>query len=376
MPRTALDTDGRNLTDVLLYLQLNELELFAELRTIMRSAFPDVRQLSVHQDVSENVTSLSGEPVVYFDGRSRPIPLRLCGTGLEQMLALAVGILTAREARLFLIDEPQAYLHPHAERSLLLLLEQHHEHQYIVASHSHVLLRARPLSQVRLMHLDDGWTRIVDDARGEQLLDELGVTAADLWLADRLLWVEGPSEEEVFGAIADKVLTSAQLATLAIRRMPEAASRFASKNQASAQAAYTFCSETTAAVAPLPVRMRFVFDADEKSEHFRAQMQIASSEQAVFLPMRELENTFLHPLLILAAMNELTSGLGLDPPDPQDVQESLATLLAADDDDELYPSGRTAGADAQVEIRASRVLDRLWWKFATARYDKVRDGQR
>ena len=52
------------------------------------------------------------------------------------MLALAVGVLTATEPQLFLIDEPQAYLHPAAERSMLSLLESHPQHQYIIATHS------------------------------------------------------------------------------------------------------------------------------------------------------------------------------------------------------------------------------------------------
>ena len=30
--------------------------------------------------------------------------------------------------------------------------------------------------------------------RSEQILEGLGVTAADLWLVDRLVWVEGPAK--------------------------------------------------------------------------------------------------------------------------------------------------------------------------------------
>jgi hypothetical protein len=121
--------------------------------------------------------------------------------------------------------------------------------------------------------------------------------------------------------------------------------------------------------------MRFVFDADEKSEAFREQMQAASSQQAIFLPVRELENCFLDSPLIVAALNELTSGLGLGPPDPRAVQDSLANLLAEEENAELYPAGRTASVEAGFEVKASVVLDRLWWEFATARYDKVRDGR-
>jgi len=369
-----LQPDARNLADVVLHLYLNHrYDIFAEVETMMQSAFVGLRGLAV-PTAEQPGGKLQGEPQVYFEGRADPIPLRLCGTGLEQMLALAIGVLTAKEPRLILIDEPQAYLHPHAERSMLRLFDDHPEHQFIVATHSHTLLRSQPLARARLLSLEDGRTRVAHIHDEQQVLGELGVSAADLWLVDRLLWVEGPTEERVFQLLAAEKLPDAENSTMGIRRMPES-SRFAGSTR-EAQAAYDFCTEVAQAIAPLAVDMLFVFDTDEKSADFRKRIQEASHDRAVFLPVRELENLFLKPALLqrgLAARCELAE---LEAPDLETVTAKLDELLSKRDDPDLYPRGTSTEEDALKVVRGSSLLKRLWWDLVTADYDKVRDGER
>lgn len=369
-----LQPDARNLTDVVLHLYLNHrYDIFAEVETMMQSAFAGLRGLAV-PTAEQPGGKLQGEPQVYFEGRADPIPLKHCGTGLEQMLALAIGVLTAKEPRLVLIDEPQAYLHPHAERSMLKLFEDHPEHQFIVATHSHTLLRAQPLARARLLSLKDDGTRVAHIHDAQQVLGELGVNAADLWLVDRLLWVEGPTEERVFDLVAASRMTDAERSTMGIRRMPEA-SRFAGSNR-EAQAAYDFCNEVAKAIAPLAVDMLFVFDADEKSADFREQIQKASHDRVEFLSVRELENLFLRPELLqrgLAARCELAD---IEPPDLETVTAKFDELIAEHDDPDLYPRGTSTEEDDLQVVKGSSLLKRLWWDLVRADYDKVRDGER
>jgi predicted ATPase len=373
---TDLQSDARNLTDVLLNVILNHpYDTFTEVQGIMQTAFPGLKGLAVPTaEQPGGGNQLQGEPQVYFEGRADPIPLRLCGTGLEQMLALAIGVLTAKEPRLVLIDEPQAYLHPHAERSMLRLFDDHPEHQFIVATHSHTLLRAQPLTRARLLSLEDGRTRVAHIQDEQQVLSELGVSAADLWLVDRLLWVEGPTEERVFELVAASRMTDAERSTLGIRRMPEA-SRFAGSKR-EAQAAYDFCSEVAKVIAPVAVDMLFVFDADEKSADFRERIGKASHDRGEFLPAREIENLFLKPELLQRGLAERCELAELEAPDLTTVTEKFNKLLAKRDDLELYPRGTPIDGDALQVVRGSRLLKRLWWDLATAEYDKVRDGER
>ncbi len=121
--------------------------------------------------------------------------------------------------------------------------------------------------------------------------------------------------------------------------------------------------------------MRLLFDADEKSDGFRRGMEEASAGRAWFLEVRELENLFLDPELLHAALESLTERLDLTPPEPAAVAARVAEMLAATGDPELYPNGVAEGAEPAAAIVASRVLGRLWWEFLSCDYEKVRDGR-
>src|SRR5262249_32310445 len=141
--------------------------------------------------------------VLYKDGRV--VPLKHCGTGIEQLLIVATGVLSEPHPCVFLIDEPHAHLHPFAERELLRFIDRHRHHQYIVATHSGVFLNSVRLSQARLVYQEGARTRISAIQRAMQVLAELGFTAADLWSHDVLVWVEGPTEVAIISRLLDSI---------------------------------------------------------------------------------------------------------------------------------------------------------------------------
>jgi hypothetical protein len=373
---TELMPDARNLSDVLLNLELSErFGMFEEVESVMRSAFPGLRGLSVAARNQTGGAQLQGEPHVYFEGSPESVPLRLCGTGLEQMLAMAVGVLTAKQPRLVLIDEPQAYLHPHAERSMLSLFASHPEHQYIIATHSHTLLASQPLRRTRLLSLQGGRTRVAQVADEQDALEALEVSAADLWLVDRLIWVEGPTEERVFELVATHVLPESERSTLGIHRMPDA-SQFASKTSKKAEATFRFCAEVARAIAPIAVEMRFVFDSDEKSSDFVQRLNEVSNNRTIFLPVREIENLFLVPALIHECIAQTCAEANIQEPTPESVSKMFGELLAAVDDKRLYPAGPPDTSKNVTVVKGSRLLQELWWEFVGSDYRKVEDGER
>jgi ABC-type ATPase involved in cell division len=372
-PQSQLLPDASNLTNVLVHLQQNHpTTLFQSLIEFLRSAFPTIDTLSI-QTPPDIGAQMQGEPRVYYRNREEPVHLRLCGSGVEQMVALATALLIAPRQQLVLVDEPQAYLHPHAERSLLELFEAHPEHQYVVATHSGLLLNSRPLSQARLLTLSEGETRIADVADRAELLDEIGLTAADLWLADRVLWVEGPSEESVFRLLVDAMLSPAERAALSIRRMP-GVSRFSGQSQRRAEATYRFCEEVTATVSPLPIQMRFLFDSDGKSDEQKQRIREASHDRADFLPVRELENLFLADSVVVRAIQGRCEDLERQPVASADIEVSLAGLIAAVDDRDLFPDGPPGDEDPRRVVHGTRVLQRLYWTLTASEYDKTSDA--
>lgn len=373
-PEPTLASDAQNLPNVLAFLVNNQRwSIFAELEEFIRSAFPQLAGVATPMAGAPP----QGEVILSYGGISaREVPLRLCGTGIERMLALAVGILTAPHPQLFLIDEPQAYLHPAAERSMLLLLEQHPEHQYIIATHSNYLLNATPLSQVRLLTIADGTTKVNEFPGRDEVLSELGVTAADLWLSDSVLWVEGPSEAQVLELVLNREFRGRER-NVTVKAMP-GASRFSSRSQRQAEATYRFCNDVTAAVAPLPITMRFLFDVDEKSPELINGITNASGGRARFLPVRELENLFLEETVLHKALSEHADALERKAPLLNDVRAALYENLGSLADSSLYPRG--AGAETEDDQRrlivGSEVLKRIYWLFGNVEYDKVADGRR
>jgi predicted ATPase len=103
-------------------------------------------------------------------------PLQDCDTGIEQMFMIATAILTAKNPKLFLIDEPHAFLHPAAERYLLRLMQEHLEHQYVVATHSPVFLNSLPLHSTRLITISGAGSQINSVQEATEILESGGNT--------------------------------------------------------------------------------------------------------------------------------------------------------------------------------------------------------
>jgi predicted ATPase len=374
---SVLQPDGANLADVLNKLISERNPTFDAVQEFIQRAFPQIHRIGVK--LNDNAEPIQGVPAIYYrHAPQRSVLLEHAGTGIAQLLTLATGVLTNADPRLFLIDEPQAFLHPQAERDLLALLEEHEEHQYVIATHSHFLLSATPLTQARLLRVEEGATRVFAPSR-DDLLAELGITAADLWLADRVLWVEGPSEVSMFELLLDRVPESRPRATW-IKPMPVAASLFTRRNDE--DMAFRFVNEVVEATRGSGLKMRFLFDRDERTDEQRERLRMASGNRADFLERRELENYLLDPDLIFESLSAVRAehdarGQLKDEIGPLDIERMRETLndhLQQLGDPKLFPAGLRDGRAPIEDVKGSEVLDRLWWDFARGRYDKARDG--
>jgi len=370
---TTLRPDGQNLANVLRYIrEADPRKQWAELMAFMRQAFPDIEDLTV-PTVPDQSTA-QGEPMVYYRGLENGVPLRLSGTGVQQLLALSAALICARGSRLVLIDEPQAYLHPHAERALVRLMSDKSQHQYIVATHSSALLSASPLSSTRLLTLTDTGTELVDVGAADDLLSELGFTAADLWLPEAILWVEGPSDAAALQALMACELDQRSLG-IAVRPMPAGASQFVGTSSRRAEAAYRFCEAAVAAVAPLSVPVSFLFDRDAKTDAIISRLAEVSGGRAHFLPVRELENLFLDGPLLQLFINQRRTAFDLPELEPGAVQNRLTALLADSSNTKLFPSGIAQGEDPLDVVKGSAVLGVLCDEMLASEYQKVEDGR-
>lgn len=355
---------GENLTSAVVHMLLKDRSgVYAALEGLVTSAFPDVREIGLMPSDGGG-SSLAGELLVtYRDGRQ--VPLTQCGTGIEQMLALGVAVLTHRKRRLLLIDEPTSFLHPAAERVLIDFLRKHPEHQYVVATHSNVFLNAFPLTSARLLTKGATGTAATSPTTPMEILEEVGLRAGDLWLSDRVVWVEGPSELAACRALVELgVLDSARLGD--IRELPALGRFLGSK----AESAFRVVEGICEAITRVPVDVLFVFDSDEKSEQEKARIVTASRGSAVFLGVRELENCYLDAAVVAERLRSIT-GRGV--PTDQAVQEAINERLADRENRSLFPRGPRAD-DARQTVRAHALLADLYWHFARSPYDKPREA--
>jgi predicted ATPase len=371
---TVLKSDGTNVTNVVANLILNRRDVWEEVEHLVTAAFPSVKRIDPRTDVSQQGTGNAQAElhVLYKDGRV--VPLKHCGTGIEQLLIVATGVLSESQPCVFLIDEPHAHLHPFAERELLRFIENHKHHQYIIATHSGVFLNSVPLSQARLIYQDEARTRISVIQRAIQVLAELGFTAGDLWSNDVLIWVEGPTEVAIVSRLLDSIGNVAGRA-IEVRALPMA-SRFSSASRQKSQATFDFCRSIVDATAPVPVRTRFLFDRDEKSAEIMADIQAASRGQATFLPVREVENYLLDAECVATALVGRAADLGVEAPTVSDVEARLKQYLSKVTDRQLFLRDPAHGESPADVVAGSRVLRRLYEELVQAEYDKVEDGER
>lgn len=368
---TELAPDGRNLTTVIATLFQNfHDDIFLEIERFMRSVFPEIQRIRAP---AEGGTPIMFTEVFLYDDTSgsSPVPLAECGAGIEQMLMLATAIYTANGPRLFLIDEPHAFLHLSAERSLLQLFRKHPEHQYIVATHSPLIINSVATAQNRLITKGGEGSHITDVKHVTSILDAIGLTAADLGITDVMLWIEGQSDAEV----AEEVLAyfpELQQFTWRVRPMPNWV-RGTHASVGKAKQMMEFCDRLLKDIWPVRIPSFFLFDGDETAQSQKEEFKKETGGRARLLPVREIENLFLSP----GAIHAVLSGLCSDPqvgktlPTLQEVTERLQALLNDTSNKKLYNYKVVPSGPDESLVIGSYVLERLWWEFAESQYDKV-----
>jgi predicted ATPase len=375
----TLAPNAQNLPTVLHLLLSRNPPRFARYLRFVNAVFPEIRQITVPPvGATARILLWSTDP----EGEREDLAISLAesGTGISQVLAILYVVLTADHPRVFLIDEPQSFLHPAALRTLMTILAAHPQHQYIVSTHSPLVLTATNPSSVLLLRKDGPETtaRNIDPREASDLravLAEVGARLSDVFGADNVLWVEGLTEELCFPLIWEIARTEEERFTATVMLGVKHTSDFQRRD---ARAAIELYRRLTAGGALLPPAVGFIFDREGRPPKEQDDLARESRGLVRFLPRRMFENYLVAPSALAAVMN------AIDGFRPQTVTaEEIERWLEEHKWDHEY-FGRKVELESREgalwlrDVDGARLLETLFRDLSEGRvaYDKVRHGVR
>ncbi|MEV0570708.1 AAA family ATPase [Dactylosporangium sp. NPDC050588] len=206
-----LAATGENLSAVLLGLNTNNPAKWLRLQELISTVVPEVGRLRLS-------TKDSSVQVVFDDEYSGALShnLKDLGSGVEQLLLTLVLGMSQEQGSLIALEEPETSLHPGAQRALLgHLSEWAEERQFIITTHSPVLLDGLQRAAVKVVRRENGQSSIGSvDSPAVDALQELGVRLTDVLSAERILLVEGPSDRDVLQAWFPQLATDPRVAVI------------------------------------------------------------------------------------------------------------------------------------------------------------------
>jgi hypothetical protein len=250
--------------------------------------------------------------------------LEVNGAGIREALRLILD-LEFQQPAILLVEEPEVHLHPALEIAMMRYLKQVSATcQVFVSTHSTNFLDAGDLRNVYLVS-KERYTSVqlldLEDAQSK-IPKELGLRLSSLFMFDRLVFVEGPSDEGVIREHANKIDVNLAQRNVGFIRM----GGVRNFTHYASEAILSF-------LAKRQVEMYFLLDHDEQDDNEVAAIKARLGDRATVhvLQKRELENYLLHPRALSAFIKTKIQSA----PKPGTVlsQERVAELLGASADE-------------------------------------------
>lgn len=156
-----------------------------------------------------NITGKRLDPAqgqVYIRRQRRRFPLYLEGGGIQASIQLIFSLKNEMDKYSFFgIEEPEAHAHSELQRKLFNELKSLSKHcQLFIATHSPTFVDRISLKRVWISKFVNGETTFERASGLKRIVEELDIKPSDvLFFANKILFVEGKSEEIVIPAFAE-----------------------------------------------------------------------------------------------------------------------------------------------------------------------------
>ena len=357
--QTKLQSNASNLASVLFALIGESGSLIDDLINHLREIFPTVGNISVGPVARSGDPAQIGIFVWPTQAMKKPelrFPLQECGTGVAQVIAILTAVMTCENAVL-IIDEINTFLHPAAVKALLRILQSEYgHHQYIIASHSPEVIASGAAQSIHLVRREgyESWVEKLDIGKIAHLREaagQLGISMMDVFAAERIVWVEGETEE----------LCSPRLYEMATGRSLPQGVRFIAvlstgdfQRKRDKELVFEIYERLWRAALPLARSAVISFDSEGLTKDEKSDMEGRSKDAIRFLPRRNLECYLLDPEAIAEFISErLSDGTQIT---PEQVETELGKLAASQNYKNNIWSGNLGDPDWIKKVDGAKLL--------------------
>ena len=375
-----LRNDAADLPAFLLTLQNERRIMFDRLKSHLRSIFSTMGDLSVGPNSDTGNLEIRVWPPNAGDEPQLSFPLSASGTGLGQVLAILSVVMTTTQS-VIIIDEINSFLHPGAVKALLRLFQtEYSQHQYIISTHSpevisfsnpstlHLVQRDGYRSSVKALKLDQ-----VDEFR--EVTRELGISMADVFAADRIIWVEGPTEEICFPEIYKTETRKPVSAGCKILAVSDTGRLTGGRNKEVTFRLYRSLAEKA---APLVAEVKFSLDSETLTPDQKNDLARAARGSVDFLPRRHLECYLVHAASIAEFIAQRYKETSSDAPVPTAKEVEVALKNVANSKQFKIPEWKNDLEDKAwlARVDAANLINQVCADVSEARltFTKKRDS--
>jgi putative ATP-dependent endonuclease of the OLD family len=256
------------------------------------------------RNIQQTVSALLGVDIDAFRADSSPsgteqgaemdvdrFLVQVNGAGIREALRLILDYEFERPD-ILLVEEPEIHLHPALETSMMRYLKTvGQECQIFITTHSTNFLDTAEMRNVYLASRNESTTvQLLSMADAEESIPrELGIRLSSLFMFDRLVFVEGPSDEDVIREWASTLEINFSQANVGFVSM-DGVRNFA----------HYATEKTIAFLSRRQVKLYFVLDRDERddTEIKRLTDRLGRQANVTLLNRREIENYLLNPRAI------------------------------------------------------------------------------